>query len=274
MKLKSLTVACLALIISACSTDDSSDSPTTSGNGGGTQQTTTTGDYFPLASNNEWNYNVVNKDNATGNETDSTDNLKVESQSGENYTLSVNNGAAANGTMSGLLTSGELTTTDTQLTATGEFGSPIDGIPLSIPFVDAKFYDTTANLNATLYTNSDVITQTIQNIPFTINYSLKSTQLDNLDSYTHNGVTYTNVTSAKLTLNLKVQATVTVLGFDQTVDILSPQDVVVVTSYYTDGVGLVNAESETGYTLTGTATALLVQAGIDIPTSIDTYTVN
>jgi hypothetical protein len=287
MKLRLYTAAFFAVILSACSSDDSSDSPTNTGGstGGGSQQTTVTGDFFPLAQDNEWNYNVVNTDNDTTDETESTDVLKVESVSGDAYTLNVNNGGVANGTMNSLLTSGELTATETQLTATGSLEFPIDGVSdLSIDFTDAKFYDTAANLNSTIHNQSGTISETIQTIPLTINYNLSSTQLENLDTYTLDGVTYTNVTKAKIELDLEVKATVTVV-IPITLSIIDNQNVLEIISYFADGVGLIYAEADTQFQMNQTTISQLEAAGIDltgIPTSasitntqtIDTYTIN
>lgn len=283
MKLKIYTAAFLMLILSACSSDDdSSDTPITDD---GSVQTETTGDFFPLASNNEWNYNVVNTNNVTAEDTNSTDVLKVASQSGSNFTLTVNNGGVANGTKNSLLTTGELSVTETQLTATGSLEFPIDGVSnLSIDFTDAKFYDTTANLNSTIHNQSGTINETIQTIPLTISYNLSSTQLDNLDTYTLDGVTYTNVTKAKIELDLEVEATVTVV-IPITLSIIDNQNVLEVTSYYADGIGLIYAEADTQFQMNQTTITQLEAAGVDlsgIPTSasitntqtIDTYTIN
>ncbi|WP_375239257.1 hypothetical protein [Aurantibacter sp.] len=288
MKLKTYATAFLVLILSACSSDDSIDSNDNNGgetNNNGSQQTEITGDFFPLTQDNEWNYNVVNTDNDTTDETESTDVLKVESVLGDAYTLSVNNGGVANGTMNSILTSGELTATDTQLTATGSLEFPIDGVSdLSIDFTNAKFYDTTANLNSTIHNQSGTLNETIQTIPLTINYDLSSTQLDNLETYTVNDVTYTNVTKAKIELDLEVKATITVV-IPITLSIIDNQNVLDITAYYADGVGLIYAEADTQFEMNATTIAQLQQAGIDlsgIPTSlsvtntqtIDTYTVN
>jgi hypothetical protein len=273
------------LLFSSCSSDD--DSSTTTEPGDNTQnQTAVTGDFFPLSAGNEWNYDVENIDNLdNANNTTSVDALKVESQNGAAYTLSVNNNGVANGTMNSLLISGELTATETQLTSTGSLVFPLGGAnDINIDFVDAKFYDTNANINAEIYSNTGTINQTIQNIPLTINYTLKSTQLENLDNYSSNGVTYTNVTSAKIDLILGVTATITVV-VPTTLSVIDSQNVLSINAYYADGIGLVYAEADSGFTLNAQTVALLQQAGVDlggIPTSasitntqtIDTYTVN
>jgi VCBS repeat-containing protein len=271
-----------AIICTSCSSDDVSDT----NNGTTEPQLLFTGDFFPLSVNNEWNYNVENIDNSDpANNTTSTDALKVESQNGNTYTLSVNNNGTANGTMNNILISGELTATETQLTSTGSLVFPLGGAnDISIDFTNAKFYDTTKNINEEIYTVSQTITQTVQNIPLTINYTLKSTQLENLETYISNGTSYTNVTSARIDLNLAVSATITVV-IPTTLSVIDNQNVLSINAYYADGIGLVYAESDSGFNLNAQTVALLQQAGIDlggIPTSVsttniqtlDTFTVN
>ncbi|PSG88274.1 hypothetical protein [Aurantibacter aestuarii] len=272
-------------IFSSCSSDDD-NSTTPEPNDPSTSQQTATGDFFPLSSGNEWNYDVENRDNNdANNNTNSTDALKVESQNGNAYTLSVNNNTTANGTLNTFLVSGELTATDTQLTNTGSFVFPLGGAnDIVIDFVDAKFYDTTASIEQEIYTKTGTISQTVQNIPLNINYSLKTTQLENLATYSSNGVTYSNVTSARLDLRMAVSTTITVV-VPTTLAIIDEQNVLSIDAYYADGIGLVYAEADSGFTMNAQTVALLQQAGIDlggIPTNvsitntqtIDTYTVN
>ena len=273
-------------ILSSCSSDDDGATTPLPNPDASTPQETATGDFFPLTSGNEWNYDVENRDNNdAANNTNSTDALKVESQNGNAYTLSVNNNTVANGTLNTFLVSGELTATDTQLSNSGSFVFPLGGAnDIVIDFVDAKFYDTTANIEQEIYSKTGTITQTIQNIPLNINYSLKSTQLDNLASYSSNGVTYTNVTSARLDLRMEVSTTITIV-VPTTLAIIDDQNVLSITAYYADGIGLVYAESDSGFSMNAQTIALLQQAGIDlggIPTNVsitntqtlDTYIVN
>ena len=278
-----LFVSVLFLSFSCSNNDDDNSSDNT--NSQGTTQNTVTGDFFPLSIGNEWNYDVVNTNNSDNSSVDSTDELKVESVNGNSYTLSVNNNTTANGTLNNLLVSGDLTATDTQLTSTGSLELPIDiGTNLSIDFTDANFYDTTKAVNEEIYALTDVITQDFNGIPLTINYTLSSTQLENLDSYENNGVTYTNVTSARIDLNVAVNASITIV-VPTTLPIIDSQNVLSITAYYADGIGLVYAEADSGFTLNQNTLQLLATIGVDlgnIPTSVSTsntqtltsYTVN
>ena len=129
-----------------------------------------------------------------------------------------------------------------------------------------------------------MITQDFNGIPLTINYTLSSTQLENLDSYENNGVTYTNVTSARIDLNVAVNASITIV-VPTTLPIIDSQNVLSITAYYADGIGLVYAEADSGFTLNQNTLQLLATIGVDlgnIPTSVSTsntqtltsYTVN
>lgn len=286
MKNKLLILFSLFLIITSCSSDDDTVTPVVIEiPNNGTPQVATTGDFFPLSASNEWNFNVVNTNNGDNTSTNSVDVLKVETVNTDSYTLSVNNNTVANGTLNSLLVSGEVKTTDTQLTSTGSLDLPIGiGNDLSIAFTDAKFYDTTKNINQEIYTTSGVINQTFNTIPLTIDYTLNATQLDNLDTYTNNGVTYINVTSARINLNVSVNATVTII-VTTVLPVIDPQNVLTIDAYYADGIGLIYAEAASGYTLNANTVQLLTTAGVDlgnIPTTlsltntqtIDTYTVN
>ncbi len=263
MKLPKLTtILFLSLVLISCSDDNNDDT------GGTQQQQEYSGNFFPLTVQDSWNYDVENTDNDTNEVTLSQDVLTVESQTTNGYTLSVNQGGVANGTMSGILSSGELTRTETTLAANGTIGLPVDGFDYQIQLDNALLYNTQANNGAQLSTKSGTFTQDLQGFPVTINYTLTSTQLENLSSLTVDGTTYNTVTSANISLDLSVSTQVPIIG---TLSIVDTQEVLSVTSFYAENIGLITAESDSGYFLNPTTVTLLQQAGVDLsmfPTSL------
>ena len=128
---------------------------------------------------------------------------------------------------------------------------------------NALLYNTQADNGAQLSIKSGSFTQDFQGYPVTINYTLKSTQLQNLSSFDVNGTTYNSVTSSNISLELSVTTEVTIL-VTQTISILDPQQVLSVTSYYAENVGLIKADANTNYQLNTETAALLNQLGADL----------
>ena len=261
--LKPTTLLLFCLLLWNCSEDDTSSEDT--------PNETFTGNFFPLTTNNEWRYEVNNTDNDTNTTETNEDVLTVESESSNGFTLTANNGTVAYGTMSNILTTGELTRTETTLATNGSLSLPIDGLDFSIDFNNALLYDTQASLNTELSSQTDSFTQDLQGFPITITYELTSTQLENLNNLSVLNTNYDTVTSANITLRLSVSTTVTVGGFTQTLSLIDMQDVMSVDAFYAKNVGLISADAQIGYTLNANTLTLLELAGIELtnlPTSM------
>ncbi|WP_397362697.1 hypothetical protein [Olleya sp. R77988] len=265
MKLFKITsILIISILLFSC--DDESTQETD-----GTEQQEYNGNFFPLTVADTWNYDVENTDNSTNDVTPSQDVLTVESESTTGFTLSVNQGGVANGTMSGILTSGELTRTETTLAANGTIGLPIDGFDFEIQLDNALLYNTQANNGQQLSEKTGTFSQDLQGYPISIDYTLKSKQLENLSSLTVDGTIYDIVTSANITLELSVYTEISVGGFTQVISILDPQEVLSVDSFYAKNIGLINAEADSGYTLNPNTVSILQQLGVDLsmlPTSL------
>lgn len=252
---------CLFLIVSCSDDDTNTDGP----NGTGTPATNT--NYFPTNLDSYWNYDVEINSTATTNPEFSTDQLTVASIDNSSFTLSANNGLPPNGTMSGILISGTLANTNSTLSLNGVLGLPAelaDIIDFDITLNNAILYDTTAPNNSVLFTMSDQVTQDIQGIPLTLAYEVQSTGLNVYDTITLNGETYTNVVASEITLNLGAVATYDFNGFPISIDVLDPQDLLIVTSYYAENIGLVHAESQFDYEINATALAALANIGVNL----------
>lgn len=237
MKTKIAGLLFLLTIFSACSSDDDSTG----------EEQISDANYFPLSVDNEWNY-----DNASQQEgepaMESTDMLYVAAQSNNEYELETVD--FADGFMTSLLANGTLSKENYQLIYDGSYLYQFEGIsPIEIPLNDVVFYDVAASAGTELFISSDVITQTVQNIPLQIEYSVITTDEGDMDNWEVNGVEYEDVISSKFVLRLKISATQTIFGNTITVPILDTQDVLVGTNYYAAGVGMIQSDMVLSYEL-------------------------
>ncbi|MBQ0768327.1 MAG: hypothetical protein KBT58_03485, partial [Bizionia sp.] len=205
------------LLVSSCSDDDNTtdDSPNNS---------TITGNYFPTNLDSFWNYDVEASSSAATDVMFSTDELTVESINSNDFTLSANAGLPANGTMSGILVSGTLTSSDTSLTLNGTLDLPAelsDLIAFEIALNNAVLYNVNASSDTILYSVSDQVTQDVQGFPVTVDYEVHSKSLGFYNTITLNDEVFTNVVASKLVLNMGVSTSVTVAGILVNVPILA-----------------------------------------------------
>lgn len=257
MKLtKSILVLFLSLFLFNCS-EDSDDSETNN-------QIQFSGEFLPLSIDNQWDYDVENTNNNTNETTNSQDVLKVESENASGFSLSVNDNGVANGIMSGILTTGDLSLTETTLVSNGTIGLPIDGFDFNIVLENALLYNTEAPNDEILYTQSGTFTQDFQGYPITINYSLFSTQLENLENMEVLGANFDTVTSANISLELSVSTEVSVFGLTQTISLLDTQNVLSVDAFYAKDIGLITANANIGYSLNENTVTILQLLGVDL----------
>ncbi len=225
------------------------------------------GNYFPTSLDRYWNYDVEMNSSETTEPILSTDELTVETINNNSFMLSTNNNLPANGTMNGILVSGTLTNLESTLSLNGTLDLPAELselIDFDITLNNAILYDTTAESNTLLFTLSDEITQDIEGFPVTINYEVKSKSLNFYNTITLNNEAYTNVIESEISLNLGASTTIAVGGIPINVNILVPQDLLVITSYYAKNIGLVHAESQFNYEINP---IILEQIDLDIPAS-------
>jgi len=248
------------LLVSSCSDDDniSDDTP---------NNLPITGNYFPTNLDSFWNYDVEANSNAAPNEVFSTDELMVESINSNDFTLSANAGLPANGTMSGILVSGTLTNLGSSLSLNGVLDLPIEFtnlIDFDITLNNAVLFDINASNNTLLYSLNEQVTQDVQGFPIIIDYEVKSKSLGFYNTLAINNEEYTNVVVSEIILNLSATTIVDFGGFPITLNILEPQDLLVITSYYAENIGLVRAESNFNYEISATAIAALTNLGVDL----------
>jgi len=84
-----------------------------------------------------------------------------------------------------------------------------------------------------------------------------------------NGLVYNNIISSELVLNVSVSTTIDFAGFPITINLLEPQDAVVSTYHFANGIGMVKSISEINYQISDAAVTAIETAGqtLSIPTS-------
>jgi len=236
--------------------------------------------YVPNALSDYWIYDVestssdIPEMNFTG-----TDSLYIATSTANGFTYEANNGTAALGTMNTLLVNGSLSKTSTTLEYTGNLDLPIDISITQMPAIDdLKLIDLEASNGEILSNFSNSFSESLDLqgaiIPIEISYDLTTKKENFYPTTALNGMTYTNVYEATVTLNISVIGTVSVFGISQTISIIQPQDVLSVRYFYGGNIGLVRAESVQGFEL-GDEIILLIQqsGGTDLTTSTQTISV-
>ncbi len=223
----------LSIVLFSCSEDDSE---------GGTTPVEPD-NFFPLVTGNSWNYENVasfpDQDDIVSNETLSVvDSTTVGTT--VNYDLATDNPQNASA-VTLALSQGDVSKTDESLIVSGNLGFGFEGFPgINIAVENAAMYDTNATPNTQLFTDNGTIEQDFQGAPLTINYDVEILTGSNLDSYTVNGTTYSDVVSSQIKITLEVQVTIFV-----PITILPSQEAVVIDNYFAKDIGLIYSETNT-----------------------------
>lgn len=268
MKTKLFFIVFTIAILTSCSSDNSS---------GGTS----TADYLPLTDGNYWTYDV----STVGQTTSNRDSLYVANDTVINTktykkmkTLNIPFGFYSNS-----LRNNGVRKENDAIYMTGNAGLNLGAVlPIDLSVSDLMIFKESATANQELGSVSGVINQDFQGYPLVMNYTMKTTALETLPSFTaEDNTVYTDVKKVKITLNLKVSTTVTIPGIPipLTVALLNPQDVVVSTQYYAKNIGMVYTNTVISYELQDFS-----QFGITLPIpqsgtqtqneSLDTHQVN
>lgn len=259
-------VLLISIFTFSCSSDDSTDS-TEMGN-----TNVPVGDYFPVATSNSWTYSVVNT-SPTNPEFDynETDIVTINSNTTNSFTIDVNAPTdTAFGTVNSIFNSGSMTKSNTSLTYTGEVGlfSELESVSnTSATLTDFSVYDIDASDNSTLDTVSDTFTQNENfdgiEVPVTSNYTITSTKVASLNTLSVNNISYTDVVHAKIMVNLSVVASIDLGGgIISDINILNPQNVVVIDSYFAKDIGLIKSVAVQSFTVNNGFIQILGLIGI------------
>lgn len=277
MKLKAYLPICFlaALTLTGCSSDDDSTS--------GSQNNTT--DYFPLALNNSWNYN--NQRTIEGQSpSQSQETLSIVDSSEENgntfYNLDSNNDLEG-GLATTLFSNGNLSKVDGALIYSGGYALDLPNIgdfgPLEIQIDNAMIFDSNAVAGTELFSFSDSIEQDIEVqpgvvLPIAFNYSIATNNVAFLPTYMVGDIEYSDILEANVILTASVT---TSLGPISGIPILAEQEVLHITNYYANGIGLISSEVEINYVfedLSNFGLPSIPSVHVSSTQSIDSYIVN
>lgn len=232
---KVLWLFAVIVSISACSSDDANPDADNS-----------TTNYYPLKSGNNWKYQVVSDLSTT------EDILTVGAPvtiGGKNYfTMEAENGST--GFFTTTVNQKLLRNENNTLKMTGDLEFDLgEVLPIDLELTDFILVKSSAANAELLSTVSGTMSQTLNDIPLTVNYTLSTINQSSMPSYTSQGVVYADVKVVKFALNMKVVATLTFGGFPLNLTVLESQDVISSIQYYAKDKGMVHAETTISYNL-------------------------
>lgn len=238
-------------------------------------------DFFPNNANGYWKYVVdSNSEDLPDMNFAALDSVYVAESSGNSISLAANNDASANGRMNMILTSGTLYKTDNTLALDGSIDLADNlaalGFADSFTLTGLTLYDLEASNESIMFSQTGTSSNSIPiqdtEVPVDVNFEIQTKKLNFHDSKIINQINYNNVFEGELTLSLDINATISLLGFPQTVSFLDPQDILSVRYYFAESIGMVNAQASQGFTLSDELTTLLTLADIplEIPSNINT----
>ncbi len=237
-------------------------------------------DFFPNNTNTYWKYVVdSNSEDLPDMNFTALDSVYVAESSDNSVSLAANNDASANGRMNMILTSGTLYKTDNTLALDGNIDLTENladlGFADSFTLTGLTLYDLEASNESIMFTETGTSSNSIpiedNEVPVDVNFEIQTKKLNFYDSKTINQINYNNVFEGELTLSLEINATISLLGFTQTVAFLDPQDILSIRYYFAESIGMVNAQASQGFALSDELTTLLTLANIplEIPSSIN-----
>ena len=237
-------------------------------------------DFFPNNTNSYWKYVVdSNSEDLPDMNFVALDSVYVAESSDNSMSLAANNDASANGSMNRILTSGNLYKTVNTLALDGIIDLTENladlGFADSFTLTGLTLYDLEASNESIMFTETGTSSNSIPiqdtEVPVDVNFEIQTKKLNFHDSKIINQINYNNVFEGELTLSLGISATISLLGFPQTVSFLDTQDILSIRYYFAESIGMVNAEASQGFALSDELTTLLTLANIplEIPSSIN-----
>ena len=237
----------LLLLTISCSSDDEGSS---------------NADYLPLNFGNSWTYEV-NAPNTTFDKINVGAEVLIQNKTYQKMEVA----AAPTGFYATLLNENGLRKENAKVLFAGDLALDLGiDIPLNLSLSDFVLIDVQANNNTVLASQSNSISQDFNGFPITIDYSIKSTALESLSSFTTSkNETYPNVKKVKFALTIKVTTLQTIPGTTITIPItiLNNQDVLLATHYYAENIGMVYGNTVISYNLAINPS----EFGLDIPQS-------
>ena len=237
-------------------------------------------DFFPNNANNYWKYVVdSNSEDLPDMNFAALDSVYVAESSDNSISLAANNDTSANGRMNMILTSGSLRRNDNMLALDGSIDLTENladlGFADSFSLTGLTLYDLEASNESIMFTETGTFSNSIPiqdtEVPVDVNFEIQTKKLNFYDSKILNQINYSNVFEGELRISLEINATISLLGFPQTVAFLDSQDILYIRYYFAESIGMVNAEASQGFALSDELTTLLTLAniGLEIPSSIN-----
>ncbi len=232
MKSRILIAFAFVSVLFSCSSDDSGSGEPTN--------------FLPLESENFWKYNVTLDGTEAGQ-----DHLYVGNDTLVGFKI-MKTMAQPVGFFSSSLRHNALKIAGGKIKLTGKLGLNLgDAFPVDIPVENFVMFNESASTNEELGSVDGVIEQTLGEYPLTINYTVKSVNLETLASYTTpapDNKTYTDVKKVKMVMNMEVSTQLFPAPFPAAT-VMDSQDVVVSYQYYAKNIGMVYANTVIEYEL-------------------------
>ena len=246
-KLLLYTFSALFALVSCSDSDDNSNTPLSS--------------FLPLTATSAWVYDVSLDAQNVGR-----DSLYVNGETtinGKTY-QQISTASTPAGFYTSALNNNNIRKEGDMLLLTGTTGLALDAFfPVNVEVTDFVLFKENSANNVELDAVSGTIEQDLQGFPLKIEYKLRSIFKESLANYTVPGmVSYTNVKVIQLVANLKVTTLYIVPGINSpvTIAILNPQDVIVSTQYYAEGIGMIYSKTDVNFQVNDFS-----QLGIELP---------
>jgi len=265
IKTTSLLILFIAVTIMSCSSDDSPLSTPP-------QTTTPTSNYeLPLTIGSNWIYDV-SVDQATATEDQFTVNgeVTIDTYVYADFLAT----AGSTGTMTQLFDQNNFRTEDGVYYMKGAFNIPLSQIDATIADIniiidDAKLFDSNTTSGTELTTLSDSQPISVAGYDFDVDYTFKTVQRETLASFTVGTETFDDVIKSDIIIRASASTNYEVIpGIFVPIELLAPQDVLVITNYYAANVGLIKSDNIFSYEL-GDISSLPITLPID-PTGSST----
>ncbi len=222
------------------------------GNGDGTDDPMTS-DYFPLATDNRWNYSVAIEDRVNSENFNRNDSFYTSGMTTVNglpyFTLLAEQPAAA--TMTNIFHDSSVRSAEERLTISGNISFPAEGLEdFIIELSDVLLYDKNVAAGNEISSFSNTYEQTLDGgITLEFRYTVRSLQGEIITNTMVAGTSYDDVISSSLIIDLRIIASGSINGIPVTVDLLRPKDVLVIENLYADQVGLISSTTTLDYQL-------------------------
>ncbi|MGB1270022.1 MAG: hypothetical protein ACPG45_09810 [Flavobacteriaceae bacterium] len=228
----------------SCSSDDVSDSEAS--------MPESTAVYLPLTLTNDWTYDVTTDDN-TNPTTSTTDVITVDESTiintREYYGMSSSTGSS--GTMTQLFDQNYFRSEAGVFYTDGNFTLPLSnfgGTDIVISLNEAKLIDDNEANGTVLEQQSGITTQNIGGYDLDVEYTFKTVQRETLTNHTVETEVYNDIVKSDIILSIKVSTTINI-GVPIDITLLDTQDVLTITNFYANGIGLIDSTALFTYQL-------------------------